>query len=232
MMDEGLFYLFFLPVFLLVAGYLLGMHLHRPEPTLFNENDIAVVSSIIQRTFPKELRLEYLYDFDGWWFVEWSKKKKEYRVTALYLNGGELKGELDVSGLTGLIRLDCQDNQLTSLKLSRLPNLTTLNCYNNQLTSLDLSGLPNLTYLNSANNREIAVTLPRGRSSLTCLYCSDNEPPVMVLPKWFKVRTFYLQDNPIKVIDTPWKTRLVPLAPSEPSMEEYEEPNEIIDGAK
>lgn len=208
----GLF--FFMPACLLFAGYSLGrLRTWFEPPPMYDEEDMALINTIIDRNMPGELKDRYLYDPDEWWFVEWSNSKRRHRAIGLDLSGVGMKKELDVSGLTGLIWLDCQNNELTSLKLSRLPHLATLNCRDNQLVSLDLSGLPRLTHLDCKNNRQVSVTLPRHWFSLTCIYPSVDGPPVIVSPRWLKLRTFYCQNNPIAIIAPPWRSRLTHLIP-------------------
>ncbi|MGL5692428.1 MAG: hypothetical protein ACRDD8_16715, partial [Bacteroidales bacterium] len=56
--------------------------------------------------------------------------------------------------LTGLIRLDCPDNQLTSLNLTNLTELLALYCENNQLSSLNISLIINLNYLRCNNQKD------------------------------------------------------------------------------
>lgn len=60
------------------------------------------------------------------------------------------QGIRDLAGIeyfTGLQRLVCYENQLTSLDLTHCPYLEYLNCADNQLTSLDVSRCPNLVIL-------------------------------------------------------------------------------------
>ena len=52
-----------------------------------------------------------------------------------------------ISHFTALKLLNCYNNQLTSLDVSKNTALTKLYCYNNQLTSLDVSKNTALTYL-------------------------------------------------------------------------------------
>jgi len=49
--------------------------------------------------------------------------------------------------------LDCSENQITNLDLSKCNSLWTLNCSGNRLTNVDVSGCSLLTYLNCSNNQ-------------------------------------------------------------------------------
>lgn len=185
---------------------------YRPAQS-FSEDDIKVMDHIILTKLPRELRTKELADPNQWWFVEWAEENGYNYIYSLNLKGLGLKGELDISGLIRLVRLDCQDNELTSLKLSKLPKLTTLNCQNNRLVTLDLSALTKLTDLNCNNNRLNSITLPQRWFGPTCLYCSSEGLPIIALPKWVKLRVFFCQSNPLEAIGLPWQTRLTPLPP-------------------
>lgn len=190
----------------------------------FDGEDVRQINRVIATSLPGGERAKYLDAPDRWWFVGWSEEEADYKhAVSLDLSGAGLKGELEISGLTELVRLDCGDNELTSLKLSRLPKLTTLNCRSNRLVSLDLSKLPRLTHLDCEDNRLMAITLPRRRSDMTCLYCSGDSPPVMVLPKRVKLRTFCCGSNPLAIIDPPRRSRLIHPAPPKRPMEEVRE---------
>ena len=66
------------------------------------------------------------------------------------LNISNLKG---IEAFTALTYLNCSDNQLTSLDVSKNTALTDLRCSNNQLTSLDVSKNPALGNLHCDGNK-------------------------------------------------------------------------------
>lgn len=81
---------------------------------------------------------------------------------------------LDVSNCVNLQELSCNENQLTSLDVSKCPNLTTLLFDINQVSSIDLSNCPKLSDLNCSNN--LLTTLDVSNCpSLTSLYCTGNQ---------------------------------------------------------
>lgn len=59
---------------------------------------------------------------------------------------------LDISKNTALTLLACSNNRLSSLDISKNLELKDLTCFNNQLTSLDFSNNPKLTDLNGESN--------------------------------------------------------------------------------
>ena len=73
-------------------------------------------------------------------------------LTKLYCNDNELS-TLDVSKNTALTELYCHNNELSTLNVSKNTALTTLWCLNNKLTSLTLSKNSALTWLICMENR-------------------------------------------------------------------------------
>ena len=80
---------------------------------------------------------------------------------------------LDVSKNTALTRLDCVHNLLTALDVSKNTALTELHCNSNQLTGLDVSKNTALTYLYCHNNQLTALDVS-GTTALIGLYCFYN----------------------------------------------------------
>lgn len=81
---------------------------------------------------------------------------------------------LDVSKNTKLTKLYCEFNQLTGLDLSKNTALTELNCQVNQLTSLDLSKNTALTKLDCALNPLTSLDVSNN-TALTYLDCNYNQ---------------------------------------------------------
>ena len=81
--------------------------------------------------------------------------------------------QLDVSKNPKLKRLVCYENKLTSLDVSGNTSLTELHCYTNQLTSLNLGENANLNKLNCVVNRLTSLDLS-GNANLTILSCNSN----------------------------------------------------------
>ena len=82
--------------------------------------------------------------------------------------------ELDVSKNTALTWLDCGDNQLTALDVSKNIALTSLYCWSNQLTALDVSNNTALTTLSCGDNQLTALYVSQN-PALTYLYCGSNQ---------------------------------------------------------
>ena len=97
----------------------------------------------------------------------------------------------------GLKKLNCANNQLTQLNLNDMRSLEELKCQKNQLTALDVSSSPKLTTLVLKNNHLTSLNLdnnPNLDFSITDIYHSDfnNVYTVTLNPD----RTFDLSSLP------------------------------------
>lgn len=143
--------------------------------------------------FPDAKFLEYVKQFDTDGNGSLSQAELE-KVTVIYVLGMGIKDltgieffpkledldcsenqltQLDVSKNPMLKRLVCYENKLTSLDVSGNTSLTELHCYTNQLTSLNLGENANLNKLNCVVNRLTSLDLS-GNANLTILSCSSN----------------------------------------------------------
>jgi hypothetical protein len=81
---------------------------------------------------------------------------------------------LDVSKNKALTDLFCGYNQLTTLDVSKNMNLTIIGCSYNQLTTLDISKNTNLKELNCAMNQLITINLGEN-TILRTIFCYNNQ---------------------------------------------------------
>ena len=94
-----------------------------------------------------------------------------------------------------LKKLNCAHNQLTQLNLNNMISLKDLNCFNNQLTVLDVSDSPELTKLWLGNNHLTSLNLdnnPNLNFTYTDIYSGENVYTVTLNPD----RTFDLRNLP------------------------------------
>lgn len=90
----------------------------------YDLGDVAVVNAIIDNNKLAAAK----DDPDNWNFAEWDASAPK-RLITLNFNHNNLSGRLDVSGLTNLYYLFCDNNQLASLdvkSLTKLKDLTVL----------------------------------------------------------------------------------------------------------
>ena len=81
---------------------------------------------------------------------------------------------LDVSKNLALIYVDCNNNKLTSLNVSGHEELEVLYCNDNELTSLDASNCPKMNTLNCGNNKLNSLDVTNS-TQLGDLYCDNND---------------------------------------------------------
>ena len=101
---------------------------------------------IDEKNFPDANFRNYLlsqsYGYDG--VLTEAEIKGIASINVSEKNISSLKG---IEYFTALTYLDCANNQLTALDVSKNTALTYLSCCNNQLTALDVSKNTALTYL-------------------------------------------------------------------------------------
>lgn len=96
------------------------------------------------------------------------------QVTEMYLYYSyDISSLSGIEYFTGLEYLDCRDNQLKSLDLSKNTALVTLDCDYNQLSSLNLSGCTSLRELHCLYNELPSLDISNN-TALTSLNCYGN----------------------------------------------------------
>ena len=119
------------------------------------------------------LKLEYLYCSHN--YLEQLDVKNSKWLRELDCSKNELTVlDVDVTHKPNLVRVECQNNQLTSLILGENKMLRKLNCANNQLTQLNLNNMISLTELNCANN-QLTVLDVSSSPNLTTLWLKNNQ---------------------------------------------------------
>ena len=134
-------------------------------------------------------------------------------ITALYLPNDGLTS-ISVIGIRATLqRLYCPGNELTELDLGPATKLTTLDCQDNQLTSLRF-GSKVMKSINSAGNK-LTTTNLNAVSELTELVCSGNEmAEVEGDAKMAKIKVLMAQGNELGKLDLTKATSLKRLVAS------------------
>ena len=117
---------------------------------------------------------------------------------------------LDVSKNTALEELDCGDNQLTSLDVSKNTALKELYCMNNPLTSLDVSKNTALTDLNCINTQRASLDVSKN-TSLTSLLCGENQLTSLDVSKNTALTSLLCAKNQLTSLDISKNTDLTDL---------------------
>ncbi len=123
--------------------------------------------------FPNEIFRAYVkenIDLDG----NGKLDEEECNINLLDVGNKEITDLKGIEFFTALTALDCHENQLTSLDVSKNTALKRLECSYNQLTSLDVSKNTALTELYCENNQLTSLDVSKN-TALTDLYCSNNQ---------------------------------------------------------
>ena len=131
-------------------------------------------------------------------------------VKELDLSERDLIDLEDIKYFTGLLSLDCSDNQLTTLDISNNIALEELICDNNSLTSLDVSKNTALTSLYCSNNQLTFLDVSKN-TALTSLDCDKNQLASIDLSSNTALRGFYCRENNLTSLDVSKNTALTSL---------------------
>ena len=220
-------------------------------PDGYNDHDYQKMVAFFEQTDENGVRngekLSENYDPTDpgtWWEadgseigVEWTVDDDEYRICEIIIGSSSLgmMGNLDVSGCTGLDRLDCSENQLTEINVSGCTALTdidcsnnkltelnvrtntelyTLRCYGNQLTELDVSENTWLYELYCFGNELVRIDIS-GCTDLDGLDCSENQLTELDLSGNTFLRWLYCSGNRITELDLTANSELEALRCSE-----------------
>ena len=116
--------------------------------------------------------------------------------------------ELDVSKNVWLEWLDCRNNQLTSIDLSQNTEIYGFRCDSNKLTSLDLSKNPMLEYLDCCENKLTSLDLSKN-TFLTNLYCENEQLTSLNISACPYLSIVYCSENKLTALDVSRNPMLV-----------------------
>ena len=107
---------------------------------------------------------------------------------------------LDISKNTALVKLYCGMNYLTSLDITNNVALKSLLCYDNELTSLDVSKNTALTFLDCEENKITALDVSMC-TELESLTCGDNELTQLDISNLTYLESLNCNDNHLTTLD-------------------------------
>lgn len=135
---------------------------------------------------------------------------------------------LDLTNLTGLKQLDCNDNKfqtaildgctalsfvkvedsfLTSISLNNTPSLSVMSLSNNNLTSVTLNNVYYLNFFECKNNQLTNLTI-NNAPNLTTVFISSNKLPALNLSTATKIKTLVCSYNKLLNLDVSMLTNL------------------------
>lgn len=113
-------------------------------------------------------------DPDNWSFATWDTSVPK-KLTVLDVSLSNLSGVVDISGLTSLTELYCDNNSLTKLDVSGCAALEALFCNDNNLMELNLSGCTAL-WFSLLNNQSPSLYLMESAPEQYSLAIPLNNP--------------------------------------------------------
>ena len=120
-------------------------------------------------------------------------------LTVLDCDDNELT-TLDISKNTALVTLYCSMNYLTSLDITNNVALVYLDCYDNELTSLDVSKNTALKYLDCEENMITALDISMC-TELVSLACGYNDLTQLDISNLTYLEYLYCYDNYLTTLD-------------------------------
>ncbi len=136
---------------------------------------------------------------------EWNKCKYLLKKFDLYRKKiGSLKG---IEYFTALESLNCSDNYLTVLEVSKNTALTDLSCGENYLTILDVSKNTALRSLDCDKNQLTSLDLSKN-TALQWLSCSSNQLTALDLSKHTALEVLDCGENYLTILDVSKNTAL------------------------
>lgn len=115
----------------------------------------------------------------------------------------------DLTGIAyfaNLTKLNCFDNKLTTLDVSKNAKLRILKCYNNGMEKLNLGDITHLTLLNCDDNNLTELDVSNN-PYLEDLECRENKLRRVVIGKKYSLTTLYLRGNQLTSLDLSGTTR-------------------------
>ena len=155
---------------------------------------------INEANFPDENFREYVkenFDTDGDVVLSVKELDNVHTININNKNIADLTGLEHFTALTGLY---CENNQLTSLDLSKNTLLVGLKCSKNKLTSLNLNGCTQLNKLYCDNNQLTTLDI-KSNILLTALHCSNNQLTNLGVSNNKKLTSLYCNNNMLSILD-------------------------------
>ena len=135
-------------------------------------------------------------------FLTWLKhdypdESKWKHIVRIIYHKQDLTDLIGIDKLINLEYLNCHNNQLTELDLSKNIKLNELSCNNNQLIELDLSKNINLEYLFCFHNQLTELDISNS-ISLIKLLCDNNQLKELDVSNNIKLKyeNLHYDDNP------------------------------------
>ncbi|GHU90210.1 hypothetical protein FACS1894202_09640 [Clostridia bacterium] len=128
-------------------------------------------------------------------------------ITEISIMNKQISSLNGIEYFTALTYLECVENQLITLDVSKNTALTYLGCANNQLTTLDLSPNTALIYLFCSFNPLTTLDVSKN-TALEYLSCSFTPLTTLDVSKNTALTVFYCAENQLATLDVSKNTAL------------------------
>lgn len=162
--------------------------------------------------FPDQVFLQYVKDnidtadtTSGQKDDKLSKAERD-AVTEINIDNKNCTDLTGIAYFANLTELDCSDNQLTTLDVSKNAKLRILRCYNNGMEKLNLGDITHLTLLNCNDNNLTELDVSKN-PYLEELECRENKLRRVVIGKKYSLTGLYLRGNQLTSLDLSGTTR-------------------------
>ena len=132
-------------------------------------------------------------------------------VTTILVSDEGISNLAGIEHFANLTKLNCCNNQLTSLNVSHNTSLKGLFCYNNKLTSLDVSHNTYLTEL-SCNDNQLSSLDVSHNTSLKYLFCYNNQLTSLDVSHNTELQNLGCGNNQLTSLDVSHNTSLTVLS--------------------
>ena len=121
-------------------------------------------------------------------------------IKFVYVSEKGIKNLKGIEYLTGMTYLDCSNNQLTELDITKNKALTYVDCSHNQLTSIKASGSLVLGELKCSDNLLTLLDVSKCRE-LEVLYCKRNQLTALNVSECEEIQRIYCDNNQLTTLD-------------------------------
>jgi Leucine-rich repeat (LRR) protein len=163
--------------------------------------------TIDETNFPNKKFRSYVkeeFDTDGNGVLSSEEISAVDEINVNYEGISNLQG---IEYFTNITKLQCIDNKLTKLDVSKNTKLKELYCGRNKLTKLDVSGATKLTYLDCYNNKLTKLNVSKN-TKLKELYCDSNKLTKLDVTKNTKLEVLACGSNKLTKLDVSKNTKL------------------------
>ena len=144
--------------------------------------------------FPDEVFREYVSQFDGDGDVVLSDEELA-AVDGIHVQESGISSLKGIEYFTNITQLNCQDNNLTELDVSKCTRLEYLWCARNQLTSLNINGCNNLVEINCQENSLTGTLDLSNRTALRDIHCRLNDLTSLVVDGCYALENVNCRNN-------------------------------------